>query len=101
MNIVTYCHKVSLSQPQFIEYILFKNLTLYSKMAAYNFQTLKQMNLGVTVTELALLLQAYETLQCMSNRICPCISNKQMCNSHTHLDFVFDDKTFREHLKKY
>ena len=27
------------------------------------------------------LVQAVKSLQCMSHRICPCISNKQMCNS--------------------
>ena len=36
-----------------------------SKMAEYNFQTFNQMNLW-----------------CNSHRICPCISNKQMRNSH-------------------
>ena len=56
-------------------------------MPEYNFQTFKQMNLWC--------------MQCMSHRICRYISNKQMCNSHTELDFVFYNKTVREHLKKY
>ena len=44
--VTSYCQKVSLSQPKFIEHnFLFKDLTLWSKMAEYNFQTFKQMNL--------------------------------------------------------
>ena len=50
-------------------------------MAEYNFQTFKHIS-GVTVTEFALVFRANESLQCMNHRICPCISNKQMCNSH-------------------
>ena len=36
----------------------------------------------------------------MSYGICPCISNKK-CVTVIDLDFVFDNKTFREHPKKY
>ena len=53
-------------------------------MAEYNFQTFKQMNQGsVWVTEFALVFQ----------------TNK--CATVTELDFVFNNKTVREHLKKY
>ena len=37
---------------------------------------------GIAVTEFALVFRANESMQCMSHRICPCISNKQMCNCH-------------------
>ena len=69
-------------------------------MAEYNFQTFKQMNLsGVTVTEFALVFRANESLQCISHRIFPCISNKQMCNSH-RLDFVFDKQNCQRTSQK-
>ena len=72
-------------------------------MAEYNFQTFRQMNLcsGVTVTDFALVFWPNDSLQCMSHRICPGISNKQMGNiTVTEAGFVFDNKTVREHLKK-
>ena len=70
-------------------------------MAEYNFQTFKQMNLW-----------------CKSHRICLSISSKSIpcsvlltefalvfqtnkCVTVTELGFVFDNKTVREHLKKY
>ena len=44
--------------------------------------------------ELAYEFQTNESLQCMSHRICPCISNKQIFSvTVTELDFVFYDKT--------
>ena len=49
-------------------------------MAEYNFQNSSKYISGVTVTEFVLVFPAYETLQ--SYRVCPCISNKKMCNSH-------------------
>ena len=67
-------------------------------MAEYNFQTLKQMNLyGVTVRKFALVFQTNESLQCMSHRICPCISNKQVFSvTVTELDCLFYNKTVRD-----
>ena len=44
-------------------------------------------------------IQANESVQCMSHRNCPCISNK-ICVIVTELQFVFDNTTVKEHLKK-
>ena len=68
-------------------------------MTEYNFQTFKEMNFWCNSYRISLSISAYETLQCMSHKICPCISNK--CLTVTDFDFVFDNKTLREHLKKY
>ena len=37
---------------------------------------------NIQADEFALVFQANESMQCISHTICPCISNKQMCNSH-------------------
>ena len=37
---------------------------------------------NIQADEFALVFQANESLQCINHTICPCISNKQMCNSH-------------------
>ena len=66
----------------YIEHIfLFKNLALYQRWQNTTFKHSRKWISVVTVTEFALVFQAYETRQCMSHRICPRISNKQMCNS--------------------
>ena len=84
MNIVTYCQKVSLSQPQSIEHIfLFKNLTLYQRWQNTTFKHSTKGISGATVTELALVFQ------------------KNKCVTVTKLDFVLDNKTVRKHLKRY
>ena len=51
----------------------------------------------VTVTKFALVFQTNESLQCMSHRICPCVSNKQIFSvTVRELDFVFYNKTVRD-----
>ena len=61
-------------------------------MAEYNFQTFKQMKLWrnshISAVYESQNLPLYFKQTCMSARV-------------TELDFVFDNKTVREHLKKY
>ena len=71
-------------------------------MAECNFQTFKQMNLWCDSHRIvALVFRANEYLQCMGHRICPFVFQINKYVTVTEFDFVFDNKTVREHLKKY
>ena len=66
-------------------------------MAEYNFQTFIQMHLRGNSHRICLSTSKNEFLQCMSHRICPCVSNKQIFSvTVTELDFVFYNKTVRD-----
>ena len=95
--IVTYCQKVSLSQPQFIKHIFFVQKVELCNQRWQNTTLNSNKWISNSSREFAFLFQTNESLQCMRHRICPCISNKQIFSvMATELDFVFCNKTVRE-----
>ena len=90
--IVTYCQKVSLSQPQFIKHnFLFKKFNFVIRDGRIQLQL--QTNVSLTVTKFAFLFQANEFLQCMRHRICLVFqTNKSLVYQPQNLTLSFVTK---------
>ena len=71
-------------------------------MAEYNFQTSKQMNLWCNSHKICLSISSIWNFAVYeSQNLSLYIFQTNKCVTVTDLEFVFDNKTYREHLKKY
>ena len=71
-------------------------------MGDYNFQTFKQMNLWCNSHRICLSIWSiWNSVVYELQSLLLYFKKKKKYVTVTDLDFVFDNKTFREHLRKY